>query len=285
MSTKGNVMRASAFLAGLFIAYLLSFTGLGIFGTQTIVAATSDLSRSFNSETKIEPGTLVSVEQNKDSFVTGANTKNAEQLVGVAVLTDNSLLAVNSGANKAQVAVSGQATTIVSDLNGDIAAGDMIAVTPFTGVGAKALPGDRVVGVAQASFKSTNAGTKKIKVTDLKGKSKEISVGTIPVVISVGNAAVSGVQQASGNGIQNLAANIAGKPVSLLRVALCLIIGLAAIISLVVVVNSTVRNGIAAVARNPLAKPAIFDSMAQVMVMIAFIAVVSIVLMYAVLRI
>jgi F0F1-type ATP synthase membrane subunit c/vacuolar-type H+-ATPase subunit K len=73
--------------------------------------------------------------------------------------------------------------------------------------------------------------------------------------------------------------------VSLIRVAICLIIGLAAIISLVVVVNSTIRNGIAAVARNPLAKPAIFDSMAQVMVMVAFIAVVSIVLMYAVLRI
>ncbi len=285
MSTKGNVMRASAFLAGLFIAYLLSFTGLGIFGSQTLVAAKSDLSRSFESEAKIEPGTLVSLQQNKDGYVTGANTKNAEQLVGVAVFTDNSLLAVNTGTNKAQVAVSGQATTIVSDLNGDIAAGDMIAVTPFTGVGAKALAGDRVVGVAQASFKSSNAGVKKITVTDLKGKSKEISVGTIPVVISVGNAAVSGVQQASGNGIQNLAANIAGKPVSLLRVALCLIIGLAAIISLVVVVNSTVRNGIAAVARNPLAKPAIFDSMAQVMVMIAFIAVVSIVLMYAVLRI
>jgi hypothetical protein len=112
-----------------------------------------------------------------------------------------------------------------------------------------------------------------------------MSIGAIPVVISVGEAAVAGASQSNGGGLTSFASNLVGRPVSLLRVVLCLVIGLAAIISLVVVVYSTIRNGIAAVARNPLAKPAIFDSMAQVMVMIAFIAVVSIVLMYAVLRI
>ena len=63
-----------------------------------------------------------------------------EQLVGVAVLTDNSLLAVNSGANKAQVAVSGQATTIVSDLNGDIAAGDICSYAILPVLGLRRLP-------------------------------------------------------------------------------------------------------------------------------------------------
>jgi hypothetical protein len=232
MVTNGNVTRAFAYVAGLVVAGLLLLTGFGIFGSQTSVAATSDLSRSFSSDSKIEPGTLVSILPQKDGYVVGANIENAKQLVGVAVLSDNSLLAVNSGSSKTQVAISGQATTIVSDLNGDIAAGDMIAVTPFTGVGAKAMPGDRVVGVAQASFKGTNDGVKKVQITDKSGKSKQMSIGSIPVVISVGEAAVSGASQSSGGGLTTFASNLVGRPVSLLRVVLCLIIGLAAIISL-----------------------------------------------------
>lgn len=276
------VARLSAYTAGLFaVGVVLAVVVIA----QMNVFASSDLSRSFSSTEKIEPGSLVSIDQPKEGYVIGANSNNAEQLVGIAVLSDNSLLAVNSSESKAQIAISGQATALVSDLNGDIKPGDMIAVTPFTGIGAKALPGSRVVGVAQASFNSTSKSAKKITVTDTKGKSRQLSIGAVPVVISVGTMATTNETTGNTTGLQGLATNIAGRPVSLLRVAICLIIGLAAIISLVVVVNSTIRNGISAVARNPLAKPAIFDSMAQVMVMVAFIAVVSIVLMYAVLRI
>jgi F0F1-type ATP synthase membrane subunit c/vacuolar-type H+-ATPase subunit K len=276
-----NIVWYLVIVLAVYAAYWMLFVAFA----QKTSAATSDLSRSFGSSEKIEPGSLVSLVQNKDGYVEPTNTGNSEQLVGVAVVTDNSLLAVNVGNNKAQVAISGQATTIVSNLNGDISPGDLIGATAFSGVGAKALPGDRVVGVAQASFGGDDAGTKSITVTDTKGKSKEIKLGSIQVVISVGTKAGDSSPYGVGNGLQGFATNIAGKPVSLVRIALCLIIGLVAIISLVVVVYSTIRNGISAVARNPLAKPAIFDTMAQVMVMIAFIAVVSIVMMYAVLRI
>jgi hypothetical protein len=285
MEINKNVERVSAYTAGLFaVGVVIALVTLAIIASQNFVSAASDLSRSFSSTEKIEPGSLVSIDKPKEGYVTAANTDNAEQLVGIAVLSDNSLLAVNSSDNKAQIAISGQATALVSNLNGDIKPGDMIAVTAFTGIGAKALSGARVVGISQGSFNSSSAGAKKITVTDTKGKTKEISIGAVAVVISVGTMETASQTLAS-NSLQGFAANIAGRPVSLIRVAICLIIGLAAIISLVVVVNSTIRNGIAAVARNPLAKPAIFDSMAQVMVMVAFIAVVSIVLMYAVLRI
>lgn len=285
MGINTSVARISAFVAGVTTVSIISATALGIIGTQVSVAAASDLSRSFSSDSTIDAGSLVSLDKQKEGYVVAANTENVDQLIGVAVLSDNSLLAVNSGDNKTQVAISGQATALVSNLNGDINPGDLVAVTPFTGVGAKAVAGNRVVGVAQASFTGSTTGAKKVTVTDLKGKSKEISIGIIPVVISVGTMASNGSLYGVNNGLQGFATNIAGRPVSLVRVAIALVIGLAAIISLIVVVYGTIRNGISAVARNPLAKPAIFDSMAQVMVMVAFIAVVSIVLMYAVLRI
>lgn len=280
----GRKKRLSGGVAMLFAMQLIGAALLGAVLSVSSVAA-SDLSRSFNSVEKIEPGSLVSLDKQKEGYVIAASTDNVDQLAGVAVLVDNSLLAINAGDSKTQVAISGQATTIVSDLNGDINPGDMIAATPFIGIGAKALPGEKVVGVAQASFNKSSESLKKATVTDLKGKSTEIRIGSIPVVISVGTMTGDGALDGSSKGLQGFATNIAGKPVSVVRVALALIIGLAAIISLIVVVYGTIRNGISAVARNPLAKPAIFDSMAQVMVMIAFIAVVSIVLMYAVLKI
>jgi hypothetical protein len=285
MGMNGIVTRVSAFVTGLIITVALCIVGIGSIWEQSSAAAASDLSRSFSSVEKIESGSLVSLQKDKEGYVEGANVGNAEQLVGVAVVTDGSLLAVNSSANKTQVAISGQATTIVSDLNGTISPGDLISTTPFTGVGAKALAGDRVVGVAQASFDGKGNNVKSVTVTDKKGKSQTLKLGNIPVVISVGTMANNGSPYGVNKGLEGFATNIAGKPVSLIRVAICLIIGLVAVISLVIVVYSTIRNGISAVARNPLAKPAIFDSMAQVMVMVAFIAVVSIVIMYAVLRI
>lgn len=285
MVKKIIVTSVSRLTSALLAAMLLLVSGAAIFGLQTQVTAASDLSRSFYSSERIEPGAVVSLQKDKAGYVQGANIDNAEQLVGVVTALDSSLVAVNSSETKIQVAVNGQVTAIVSDLNGAINAGDMIAATPFTGVGAKAKPGDRTVGIAQASFSSDSASTKKVTVTDLKGQTKEINVGNVPIVISVGYMASGSSVYGASKGLQGFATNIAGEPVSILRIAICFVIGLAAIISLVVIVYSSIRNSISAVARNPLAKPAIFDSLAQVMVMIAFIAVVSIVMMYAVLRI
>lgn len=277
---KGIVSYLAVVIA-IYAVYSLIFVSFG----QKTSAATSDLSRSFSSTEKIEAGSLVSLQKNRDGYIELTNTTNAEQLVGVAVLTSNSLLAVNVENNKTQVAISGQATTIVSDLNGDINPGDLIAATPFSGVGAKALAGDRVVGVAQASFSGSSLGTKTATITDKQGKSKELKMGSIAVVISVGSKSKNSATLGVSKGLEGFAANIAGKEVSIIRIVLCLIIGIVAIVSLVVIIYSTIRSSISAVARNPLAKPEIFNSMAQVMVMIAFIAVVSIVMMYGVLRI
>jgi hypothetical protein len=260
---------------------ILAAVVLVVFSPLTLAA--SDLSRPYDSETELEIGTLVSLKDGSEGAVVSANSENSENLIGVTVLSDNSLLAVDPNQKTAQVAISGSALAIVSTLNGVIKTGDLIAASPLTGIGVKAQPGDRVVGVAQQDFSDSSSDVK-TNVTDKQGVSTQVTIGRIPVVISVGTMAVGAADYGLGRGLQGFATNIAGKPVSMLRIVICLMIGMIAIIALSVVVYSTIRNGVIAVSRNPLAKPAIFESMAQVMVMVVFISLVAMILMYAVLR-
>ncbi len=79
---------------------------------------------------------------------------------------NDSLLAVDETDGGVQVATSGNAKALVSTVNGDIAVGDQIGVSPFNGVGMKAAPGSRVIGLAQTAFKTGAKGASNQEVTD-----------------------------------------------------------------------------------------------------------------------
>src|SRR2546430_13684705 len=50
--------------------------------------------------------------------------------------------------------------------------GDRVSVSPFNGVGAKALPGAYIIGLAQTGFNASTSGAKKQAVTDQTGRTK-----------------------------------------------------------------------------------------------------------------
>jgi hypothetical protein len=56
------------------------------------------------------------------------------------------------------------------------------------------------------------------------------------------------------------------------------------LIILTAMIVTATRNGIIALSRNPLAKTVIFEGLAQVLVMIVLVCVISLTLCYAVLR-
>lgn len=281
---KNNNRAASMFrlqLCRCFMPVILLLFCL-LISESTVFAATADLSKSYSSSSVIPGGSLVSLKFNTKNEVVLANSNSSDKLVGVAVDSDQSLLAVNKNSGNVMVSISGQTNAIVSTLNGDIKTGDLISESIISGVGTKAQAGDKVVGVAQQDF--TFAGenqTKQIKSIQLGGKESQVAVGSIPILIALSTTNDKKEQTS----LEKLAAGIAGKPVSMTRIILGGLITLIVMISLCVMIFSSIKSSITAVSRNPLAKISIFESLAQVMVMVVLVCLVGLATVYLVIRI
>jgi hypothetical protein len=227
----------------------------------------------------------VALDATKEGYVLLANSTTQNPLIGVLAPDQGSLLAVDSKESSVQVSVSGKANALVSTLQGDIKNGDFIAQSPISGVGMKAKPGQKVVGVAQTDFSQNSQGAKTEEVADTEGKKTTVYIGSVSIIVAVGSLPGGQSGEDSLTGVKQWLSDIAGKQVSTARVITCGFIAVVTLVSIVVMVYSTIRNGIIATARNPLAKPAIFEALAQTMAMVALVSVISLTAMYAILRV
>lgn len=206
----------------------------------------------------------MSLDQGRTDFVVPANTENGGRLLGVAVVSDDSLLAVDAEPGSAQVATSGSANVLVSDLNGDIRVGDPISVSPFNGVGMKAQNGLRMIGLAQTALDTKAAGAKTQEVTDKNGEQKQINVGFVRVGIGITTAA--GADSGEGlTALQQVAKNLTGREISMVRIVLSLIVLIVASMALMSLIYASIYGSIISIGRNPLAKFAIFRTLTSVL--------------------
>jgi len=258
------------------------FLYLTLSATMISVASSADISRSYNGADNIVEGSLVSLDQSRFGYVVLANSNSSNRLVGVAVKVGSTSIALDTNTGNIQVAISGNANVIVSTLNGDIAVGDAIAESPISGVGAKALPGDRTVGFAQKQFSSDSENTKQQTIYDNNGKPKEVLVGYTQMLIAY-NTAPNSVGDSS-TPIEQWASAFVGRDVSMARIVVCGVIAVVALFSLLIMIYSAIHNAITAVSRNPLAKSKIFEALAQVMIMVVVVCIISLATMYLVIR-
>jgi hypothetical protein len=196
---------------------------------------------------------------------------------------DDSLVAIDSSEDKLQIATSGIANALVSDVNGSIKTGDQIAVSPFSGVGMKAEAGSRIIGLAQSTLGGN--GTKLVtkEITDNDGKKQTIKVGFVRVSIAIGSVPIT-ANKAEENPLQRLAISISGRPVSTARLVVSSIIAIIAILALVTLIYTSVYGTIVAVGRNPLAKASIFRALWSVAGLVVVTSVVAIATIYLIIR-
>jgi hypothetical protein len=248
----------------------------GLLSPQTS-ASSANISHSYLSNDNIQTGSLVSLDSNHSGYIVPANTSNGNQLIGVTVAAGNSIIAIHSNTgstNTFQVATSGNAAVLVSTLNGNIAVGNQVSISPFNGVGIKALPNSRIIGVAQTSFNSHVTGATTERITDTSGQSNTISVGYIELSIAIGNSSAT-----TGNGglssLQKDIYNLTGHVVSSLRIGIGLVVAIMACLALVTLIYASIYASIISVGRNPLAKSPIFQSLRSVLVLAVLTAVVA----------
>lgn len=267
--------------------FKLLLTGVGTaliaLGLAPAAASSANISHSYQASGHILNGSIVSLDPKRSDFVQPANTTNGARLLGVAVPSNESLLAVDATPGGVQVATSGNANVLVSTLGGDIHVGDQVSVSPFNGVGMKALPGSRIIGLAQVAFNRGTNGATPQQVTDKNGKTSTIEVGYIRIGISIGTNNTSGTAE-NINGLQKIALTLTGHTVSTARVTVSLVVVVVSMLALVTLIYASIYSSIISIGRNPLAKYAVFRTLGSVLGMAMLTTVVTGITLFLLLR-
>lgn len=222
---------------------------LQVLAAASATAAIDSLSHAYKTDSKLAPGSLVSLDAGGSNKVVPANIINGDRLLGVAVENSDSLLAADVGNDTIQVITAGPANVLVSTLAGDIRVGDRIAVSPFNGVGMKALSGERVIGQAQTAFKPGSRGGVRQTIRDRNGRTRTVWVGYVSVSVSVGSESAQQV-----NDWQRLAKSLTGHNVSTARVIASVIVAFVALVTIGTIIYAAIYGSIISVGRNPYAK-------------------------------
>lgn len=245
-------------------------------------ASSANISRSYQSDSSISSGGIVSLERDRSDYVQLANTTNGSRLLGVAVGAKDSLLAVDVRTGKLQVATSGSVNTLVSTLNGDIRVGDQVGVSPLNGVGMKALLGSRVIGLSQSEFNRNSDGATPQIIKDKNGKTSQVYVGYVRINIAVGtNNGANGGELTS---LQRVVQSITGRTVSNIKIILSLVVILLSLMALITLTYASIYSSIISIGRNPLAKHAIFRTLGSVLFMAGLTTLVASVTVFLLLR-
>jgi hypothetical protein len=234
-----------------------------------VAPARASLSQGYSASSDIAAGSLVSLDSKKSSTVETSTLDNAPRLFGVVVPPSSASISLSGiGSNQVQVATTGSANVFVTNAAGSIKVGDQLTVSSIAGVAEKV--GDtssRVIGTAQADFDGSGSGVTKRTITDAKGKSHEVAISQIPVVIAVSTfTSTSGKQPyVIPNWLQNLSNTLAGKDVAPIRIVVAGLILLVALVCITVLLYAAVRNSIISIGRNPLSRNSVLKGLLQVM--------------------
>ncbi len=253
---------------------------LGCLVLAPVGLALTTLTQGFLSDNSIPTGSIVSLKKDTADQVDPANSSNVDNMVGVAVNSESSLLSVTTGAKQqTQVATSGTLPVIVSDISGKIQRGDHITASPISGVGMRANNNVRVLGIAQGDMTSVREQTYK----DSEGNEHTTKLGEVPVLVNVAYYFKEPNKTLIPAAIQSIVNAIAGREVSPLPIIISGAIFVVMIVVVTIIIYSMVRNGIISVGRNPMAQSAIYRNVIQMSALVILILGVGTVSIYLVL--
>jgi hypothetical protein len=248
--------------------------------TPLIAHAITTLSEGYSTTEKLSIGSIVSLQKNTTDQVIAASTSNVDNLLGVVINENSSLLSVSNGnATQIQVATSGTVQVLVSDINGKIERGDHVTASPISGVGMKANGNVRVIGTAQGDAGKGTKQTYKNK----SGQEQSANLSEIPVLVNVAYFFKEPNKTIIPFALQSVANALAGKTVSTLPILVSLGIFLITLIVVVSIIYSMIRSSIISVGRNPMSQSAIYRDLIQLSTLVLAILAVAIIAIYMIL--
>jgi hypothetical protein len=241
------------------------------------------LTQGYVSDQPLSIGSIVSIDPTASNKVVASTIKTVDNIFGVVVNNDNSVLTLSSNKkNQVQVATGGSVDVLVTSIAGDVRAGDQITASPIAGVGMKAITNVKVIGVAQADLAQSPGKTTQT-FTDKNGQKQQAQLGQIPVLVNVAYYFKQPEKTIIPNVIQNIANTVANKKVSPLPILISLAVFIMTIISIISLVYAAIRSSIISVGRNPLSQSAVYRSLIQVFALVIAVLGVALTVIYLIL--
>lgn len=230
----------------------------------------------------VRQGMLVSLSKNPDT-VQPANTDNASSLVGVISPNDGNFDVQNGQVN---VRTEGVTDVLVTTISGNIQVGDRISPSSIVGFGAKQTQSGWIAGTAQGSLSPSTPHAIKTTVTENNGKSRTVYAASIPVLIKVAYIPETAQTQDSAlpANLQRLANTIAGRNASVMAVVFGFLLLITGFVIAALITTASVRNGLNAISRQPLAKPHIVRQMFRSFAMALGILLFAVISSMAIIR-
>lgn len=181
---------------------------------------------------------------------------------------------------------SGVASVLVSDINGTIKSGDRITISSIDGVAMKATTSGWMIGIAQRDFATVPREAVKEQVVTSEGKKVTVAIKELPVLLSVSYYNPDTDDNATGitGSMQDILEAVAGRPVPADKALLALFIFGIAMILLVTLIYSAVKNSIVSIGRNPLAHTKIVASLIKVLATAVGVIVITLGVIYLILN-
>lgn len=250
---------------------------------------TQAITQSYNATTQLDPGIIVHLKDKANGIVEPLKEADASKMLGVVVAPNASavtLTPANSTQQQVFVATSGHYPVLVSTQNGGIKPGDYITISAITGVGMKADENQAtVLGKAVEGFTGTTGVISSIKLKDQLGHDTTVEIGLINVDLNIAhNPLQLKATDFLPSFMAKAATTIAAKPVSAARIYLGLAVLLVSAFITANIVYSGVRNGMAAIGRNPLSKKSIIKSLIQTIMAGLIVFIVGVFAVYLMLK-
>lgn len=248
--------------------------------TTLSVGALTTISESYQSMDKIPVGSVVSLMKDSQTQIEPSVTSNVDNLLGVVINPDSSLLSVSTGnSGQTQVATSGTLPVLVSNLNGEIKRGDHITASPLRGLGMLANGNVRVVGIAQGEMTSKREEI----IKDIDGNDQKVMLGEIPVLINVAYFFKEPEKSIIPASLQNVANSLAGREVKPIPIIVSGAIFIVTAIVVMSIIFSMIRHSIISVGRNPMSQSAVYRDVIQLSALVIGILAVATIAIYLVL--
>ena len=210
--------------------------------------------------------------------VQSTSLADQDKTVGIAVGLSDSLVTVAPVSSEVYVVSSGTAQAYISDINGAVKRGDILAVSPLRGILMKSTdPTKPTVGQALEDFISKQTQT--IFAKDADDKSVEVHIAVMNMDVAIRPPKLVSTSQEDNNWIKSLGNSLVGHELSTARIVAALAIFFTLMVIEGELIYGTIASTITAIGRNPLAKKSIlaqsFKSV-KIAVTILFLGIASV---------
>ncbi len=247
------------------------------------------VTQSFNADPTVQLGMIVASKEKDGGTVEPLVSSRIAAMLGVVIRPNDTTFTLtpqNSTVQQVFIAKAGRYSTLVSNQNGPIKAGDYITISAVSGIGMKADNEQAIIlGKAITAFEGNKDVVGKVSIKDDSGLKRDVSISRITVEISIaGNPLASEISDKVPGALNRVAVAVSGKPISAGKIYLGLATLLVASFIAGNVVYSGIKNGMAAIGRNPLSKKTIFRSLIQTVIAGLIIFIVGIFAVYLLLK-